>query len=273
MPELPEVETFCQHLNRRLKPGEEITGVKVFRRDLRFPVEKGFSRRLRSRQLAGISRRAKYLLWDLGDITLLSHLGMSGHWRFIVNKERRLHDHVHLEFSNGQQLAFNDPRRFGFLLLTDTELLEKHPRLNHLGPEPLGPKRATADYFFKKSRGKKVSIKNFLMDQRVVVGVGNIYVCEALFRAGIRPTRRAERVSGREWQNTTNCVQDTLREAIAAGGSSISDFRSPDGKTGYFQHQFQVYGRENHSCVVCKAKIRCTKQAGRSSFWCPQCQK
>lgn len=293
MPELPEVETVRQGLLPVLA-GRRIVRVEARRPDLRFPLPERFAERLTGRKVVQLARRAKYLTTrlDSGE-TLIMHLGMTG--RFTVSKGRKAgtlgayiydttqdarHDHVVFHLEGGGRLTYNDARRFGFMMLAKTETLDCHPLFKHLGPEPLG-QDFTADYLAARAAGRKVDLKALLMDQRVVAGLGNIYVCEALFRAGLSPRRSAATLANRKGEPAprtkalVEAIRHVLEDAIAAGGSTLRDYRHADGALGYFQHQFLVYGREGEPCVRpgCKGIVRRTIQAGRSSFHCPSCQR
>jgi len=283
MPELPEVET----VRRGLEPvmtGQRITGADIRRPDLRWPFPKDMSARLTGARIMRLRRRSKYILADLdrGE-TLLIHLGMSG--RMVVQgaqlgvffHERAApekHDHVVLGLENGARIMFNDPRRFGAMDLLETAGAEDHPLLRHLGPEPLG-NAFHGDYLQGQLRNRMTPIKSALLDQKIVAGLGNIYVCEALFRAGIHPARKAARIGAGRVATLVPIIRDVLSEAIEAGGSSLRDFRQADGDLGYFQHRFRVYGREGAPCVTpeCPDIVRRIVQSGRSSFYCAKCQR
>jgi formamidopyrimidine-DNA glycosylase len=226
---------------------------------------------LPGKELLGMERRAKYLLFKFSDGWLLSHLGMSGAWREIKPGEKRIaHDHVQINFEDGPSLVFNDPRRFGFIDWVDS--MDSHVRLDHLGPEPFD-ENFSGEALFKKLRKRSASIKTMIMDQRLVVGVGNIYASEALFRASVRPGRAAGRVTLAECERLVHEIKLVLSAAIDAGGSTIRSYRSADGSEGQFQSRFFVYGREGESCLTCKtAKISMKVIGGRSTFWCSYCQ-
>lgn len=277
MPELPEVET----VRRGLLPVMEqfvFDKVTLNRPNLRFPFDPQFKERVQGQTLISLSRRAKFLQAELSSgERLFMHLGMSG--RFTIESQKLAnfvhapvtnpkHDHVIFEMSSGHRITFNDPRRFGFM-----ELVAKDApyRLDDLGPEPLS-NAFNAPALRTALKGKKSKIKAALLDQRVVAGLGNIYVCEALFRAGISPKRAAGRLLVKENDRLTRHIKDVISEAIDAGGSSLKDFANTDGELGYFQHNFSVYGRENDPCTVCTAPIIRITQSGRSSFYCAQCQ-
>lgn len=293
MPELPEVET----VRRGLAPvfeGARILEVKANRGDLRWPLPKDFAQRLRGQTVTGLGRRAKYLLADLasGEV-LVMHLGMSGSFRvahkgdettpgayYRERSDRRAHDHVVFEMSSGATVSFNDPRRFGSMKLVPREKLDEEPLLRALGPEPLGHAFDAAT-LARACRGKKTSLKAALSDQKVVAGLGNIYVCEALNRARLSPRRRASTIAGRDGapneraQRLVAAIKAVLLEAIAAGGSSLRDHRRTDGSLGDFQHNFRVYDREGRRCPNkgCGGTVRRIVQGGRSTFYCPVCQR
>ena len=281
MPELPEVETT----RRGIAPsvvGQRVTGVIVRDVRLRWPVSPHLGAILHGRKVVAVDRRAKYLIFRLdngGD--LLVHLGMSGRL-CILPAPRRVsgvaeahahgpHDHVELQFTSGKALRFTDPRRFGaFLLAPDGA--EQHPRLVDLGPEPLGPDFDGA-YLFARARGRKVAVKQFLMDAHIVVGVGNIYANEALFLAGIRPTVPAGRISRERFARLVIGVRQTLTQAIEAGGTSFRDFVGGDGKPGYFSQSLTVYGREGLPCVRCERALQEARLGGRATVFCGHCQR
>ena len=283
MPELPEVETVRRGLVPSME-GQVIARATVNRPDLRWPFPENFAQRLTGRRVSQLRRRSKYILADLDQgESLLIHLGMSG--RMTVSGDplgqfvhdhpaREKHDHVILEMANGARITFNDPRRFGAMDLLPTDTAEAHPLLARLGPEPLG-NAFDEDYLVRVLKGKNTPVKSALLDQRIVAGLGNIYVCEALYRARIAPTRKAGRIAAPRVASLVPIIRQVLSEAIAAGGSSLKDFRQASGELGYFQHNFDVYDREGAPCRTpgCTATIHRTVQAGRSSFHCPQCQR
>ncbi len=272
MPELPEVETTRRSLLPGLV-GRRIETVTLRRDTLRLPIPPDFRQRVTGSRVIDIRRRAKYLLFDLdrGD-TMLAHLGMSGSFLLTDASHRpRTHDHVLLFLDNGQVLAFHDPRRFGLILIDKTDKIEAHSLLAHLGPEPLGA-GFTPAYLAAVLAVRQGPIKPVLMDQRLVVGVGNIYASESLFLARIHPATPAARVAASS-HALVAAIHQSLNAALASGGSSLRDFTSGDGKTGYFQHQFNTYEREGEPCVACAAPIARIMQAGRASYFCPQCQK
>lgn len=273
MPELPEVEHVKRQLAALIGTSARVSALEYFRKDLRFPLPKALLKSLPGKELLEIERRAKYLLFKFDDGWLLSHLGMSGAWREIKpGEEKILHDHVRLSFANGPSLIFNDPRRFGFIDWVAENEKTSHVRLEHLGPEPFD-ESFTPEYLFAKLRKRSAPIKSMIMDQRLVVGVGNIYASEALFRAGVRPSRAAGRVTREEAAKLITEIQIILKAAIDAGGSTIRTYKSADGSRGSFQSRFFVYGREGEVCLSCqKAKISTKVIGGRSTFWCSRCQ-
>ena len=288
MPELPEVETVRRGLAPVME-GASVKKVEVRDRRLRWPIAKDFEKRLTGKTVDGLGRRAKYLLADLssGDV-LIMHLGMSGSFR--VGKDAKpgvyyhkrskstAHDHVVFHLSNGATVTFNDPRRFGSMKLVPRAKLEHEPLLRSLGPEPLG-NEFDAAMLAAACAEKKTSLKAALSDQRVVAGLGNIYVCEALFRARLSPKRIASTIADRNGkpnqraQALVEAIKAVLNDAIKAGGSSLRDHRRADGSLGDFQHNFQVYDREGEPCPNCKGKVKRIVQTGRSTFYCPRCQK
>lgn len=275
MPELPEVETVRRGLEQTLKHQNiKIEKVITSAHQLRFPYPQNFKKNLQNHTLLGVKRRAKYLVISTSGPELISHLGMTGSWRFEKGVEHsKTHDHVRLFLSNGMTLVYHDPRRFGFVDLIAPKELAQSRWFEHLGPEPLDDDSFTAEYLFAKSRKKHVAVKVFLMDQKVVVGVGNIYASEALFRSGIRPNRPAHKLKISDCEALRTSIQEILLEAIEAGGSTIRDYVSSKGESGYFQKQFSVYGRAGEPCHKCGSKILSAVMGGRSTFWCRKCQK
>lgn len=267
MPELPEVETVRTGLARSWI-GKRIDGVDLRRENLRFPFPEGLAERLTGRTVKDIRRRAKYLLIDLdnGDV-LLSHLGMSGKWTLDASDCEGKHDHVVILFDDGSMSVYNDPRRFGVL---DIFSGTSHKLLDHLGPEPL--EEWTGKDLYEKLQKRKSAVKISILDQKVVVGVGNIYACEALNRAKISPTRISSKVKKKECDVLVAEIKEILAEAIRVGGSSLRDFAGVDGTLGYFIHQFKVYDKEGKDCI-CGGVIERLVQGGRSTFWCRSCQK
>jgi len=301
MPELPEVETVRRGLQPAME-GSKILTAEARRKDLRFPFQKDFVARLEGQTVTGLGRRAKYLMADLasGDV-LLMHLGMSGSFRVVTNaaaktqgkfhhprNEARAHDHVMFRMSSGADVIFNDPRRFGYMKIIARDALDDEPLLKGLGPEPLG-NEFDAAMLARSCANKKTSLKAALLDQRVVAGLGNIYVCEALYRSHLSPRRlsatlatkagQRKGVAGGERTDHAKrlvvAIHAVLNQAIKAGGSSLRDHRQTSGELGYFQHSFQVYDREGEKCQTagCGGIVRRFTQNGRSTFWCPKCQK
>ena len=283
MPELPEVETVRRGLLPAME-GHVIARADVNRPDLRWPFPDRMAERLTGQRVERLRRRSKYILADLsGGETLLMHLGMSG--RILISGDPlgqfvhdhpapEKHDHVVFHMQNGARIIFNDPRRFGAMDLFETATAEAHPLLSAIGPEPLG-NAFHEDHLIAALRGRMTPIKSALLDQKIVAGLGNIYVCEALFRAGIHPVRKAGKIGRTRVASLVPVIRATLEDAIAAGGSSLRDYRRADGELGYFQHSFDVYGREGAPCRRdgCNGKVRRIVQAGRSSFYCTACQR
>jgi formamidopyrimidine-DNA glycosylase len=301
MPELPEVETVRRGLQPVME-GAKIVKAEARRKDLRFPFQKDFVARLEGQTVTGLGRRAKYLMADLGSgDVLLMHLGMSGSFRVLQDGEGktpgefhhprsgdRAHDHVVFHMSSGAAVVFNDPRRFGYMKIIARGKLDDEPLLKDLGPEPLG-NEFDAAMLAHACANKKTSLKAALLDQRVVAGLGNIYVCEALFRSQLSPRRLAatlatkaalrKGIAGGEptdhARRLVGAIHAVLNQAIKAGGSSLRDHRQTSGELGYFQHSFAVYDREGEKCQTsgCGGIVRRFTQNGRSTFWCPKCQK
>ncbi|HTB01556.1 MAG TPA: bifunctional DNA-formamidopyrimidine glycosylase/DNA-(apurinic or apyrimidinic site) lyase [Bradyrhizobium sp.] len=293
MPELPEVETVRRGLQPVME-GSKIVKAEIRRKDLRFPFQKDFAARLTGQTVTGLGRRAKYLMADLGSgDVLLMHLGMSGSFRVIKDDEKSVpgqfhhprgkngaHDHVVFHMSSGAAVIFNDPRRFGYMKIIARKAIEDEPLLRGLGPEPLG-NEFDAKMLAHSCANKKTSLKAALLDQRVVAGLGNIYVCEALFRAQLSPRRLAATLATKKAEPTDHAkrlvtaIHAVLNQAIKAGGSSLRDHRQTSGELGYFQHSFQVYDREGEKCQTagCNGIVKRFTQNGRSTFWCPKCQK
>ena len=270
MPELPEVETTRRGLQAHLL-GRGIVSVTLRRPDLRWPIPEAVVTELPGQRILGVRRRAKYLLIDTAPGAALWHLGMSGVLR-IVSRGVALgpHDHVDMVLDDGHLLRFTDPRRFGCLLWQPQG--ETHALLQSLGPEPLADE-FDGELLFAGSRGRKAAIKTFLMDQSVVVGVGNIYAVEALFRAGIAPARAAGSVSRARYGRLAAAVKDILAEAITRGGTTLRDFLDPEGSPGYFAQELAVYGREGEGCRVCGQPLRGARLGNRATVWCPRCQR
>lgn len=283
MPELPEVETVRRGLLPVME-GAVITAAAVNRPDLRWPFPPGMAKRLTGARVTGLRRRSKYILADLSTSeTLLIHLGMSG--RMLISGAQlgsfhhahpapAKHDHVVLDMDNGARVTFNDARRFGAMDLMPTASAEAHPLLSGLGPEPLG-NDFHEGHLAARLKGRATPIKSALLDQHLVAGLGNIYVCEVLFRAGIHPARLARDVTSLEVSRLVPIIREVLSEAIEAGGSSLKDYRQADGELGYFQHSFKVYDRAGDACTSpgCGGQVTRIVQSGRSSFFCPICQR
>lgn len=278
MPELPEVETVMRGLEPVLT-GRTIARIETRRADLRVPFPKDLKKTLEGARIMRLSRRAKYCLIHLqGGVCLVVHLGMSG--RLVITRDHVpvKHDHFLITLEDGAQVVLNDPRRFGMVLLVPDNEMADHASFRHLGPEPLG-NAFNADYLRTKLRGRTQAIKLTIMDQRIVVGVGNIYACEALYRAGIDPAQPAGSVSSVKLEKLVNAIRAVLSEAIAAGGSSLKDYVQASGELGYFQHGFKVYDREGTVCRTCadaghaKPCVMRMVQGGRSTFYCKRTQR
>ncbi len=283
MPELPEVETVRRGLAPVME-GQVIAQADINRPDLRWPFPPNMSTRLTGKQVLGLRRRSKYILADLSSgETLLIHLGMSG--RMLISGDPlgqfvhehpapEKHDHVVLHMQSGARITFNDPRRFGAMDLLTTDSADAHPLLASIGPEPLG-NDFNETYLVERLKGRNTPIKSALLDQKIVAGLGNIYVCEALYRARLHPTRKAGQIAAPRIAALVPIIRDVLGEAIAAGGSTLRDFKQADGELGYFQHSFDVYGREGEPCRTpgCDREISRIVQSGRSSFYCTSCQR
>ncbi|HLL26267.1 MAG TPA: bifunctional DNA-formamidopyrimidine glycosylase/DNA-(apurinic or apyrimidinic site) lyase [Xanthobacteraceae bacterium] len=293
MPELPEVETVRRGLEPAMQNARFLK-VEARRKNLRFPLPRDFVARLQGNSVTGLGRRAKYLLADLssGEV-LLMHLGMSGSFRLANSGHAQIpgdfhferakdekHDHLLFHMSSGWTVIFNDPRRFGFMKIVPRAELEREPLLRALGPEPLG-NEFDAAMLARACRNKKANLKAVLSDQKVIAGLGNIYVCEALHRAHLSPKRCASTIADKSGKPNAHAValvaaiREVLKDAIEAGGSSLRDHRQINGELGYFQHRFRVYDREGERCLTpgCRGKIRRIVQAGRSTFYCPVCQR
>lgn len=274
MPELPEVETVRAGLAKSLD-GARIYKVQLMRPNLRLPFPDGFAQTLENKRILGFRRRAKYILADLeGDMVWMSHLGMSGSFR--VSKDAQIkHDHVIMDFEDGQRLTFNDPRRFGFMDVFGAKDEDKHPYLAHLGVEPLS-NHFNGARILEAFKGRKTAVKQALMDQKLIVGVGNIYASESLYMAGIHPEREAGSLKKVEAERLAVSVVDVLRAALVSGGSTLRDHKQLDGNTGYFQHHFNVYGKKGQDCPCGTGKIHSIQsltQGGRTTFYCPVKQR
>ena len=269
MPELPEVETARRGIEPHVA-GRTLTAVTVREPRLRWPVDARVAE-LRDKRIVGLRRRAKYLLMDLGDLNLGIHLGMSGTLRVVpAETPLRKHDHIDLHLDSGRLLRFNDPRRFGALLYLTDALT--HPLLANLGPEPLD-QDFSGGWLYRRSRGRRVSVKSFIMDNATVVGVDNIYAQESLFLAGIHPSRPAGRISEARYQRLALAIRSVLAKAIEAGGTTLRDFTSADGQPGYFAQQLLVYGRAGEPCPQCAEPLRGGRHGQRSTVYCPRCQR
>lgn len=270
MPELPEVETSRRGIVPHIE-GQKLTKLIVRNPSLRWPIPDDLPARLSQHLLVSISRRGKYMLLNFDHGTALMHLGMSGSVRVLDgNIPVAKHDHFDMVFKNGRILRFNDPRRFGALLWAG-DSPETHPLVAHLGPEPLSDDFCT-DYLFKKSRGRHLAIKQFIMDSKVVVGVGNIYANESLFLAGINPNRAAGKVSRARYERLVAIVKEVIAKAIEMGGTTLRDFTQADGKPGYFKQHLRVYGRGGEPCENCQSALRETRHSNRATVYCVNCQ-
>ena len=270
MPELPEVETTV----RALKPKLEKSQIKTFElrnKNLRWPVSSKLSKILISKRVSSLSRRAKYLIVNLDSEYLLIHLGMSGSLRYLSNNiAPQKHDHWDLCFENGMILRYTDPRRFGSIHYTKD--FKNHFLIKSLGPEPLSD-TFDESYLFKISRGRKVPIKSLIMNSKIVVGIGNIYACEALFDSNIKPTKKAHRISKNEASALVTSIKRVLKKAIKAGGTTLRDYLNPDSVPGYFKIELKVYGRGNESCLSCGKILKEIRMNNRSTVFCSSCQR
>ena len=271
MPELPEVETIRCGLEPHAA-GRKIVDVIVRNRSLRWPVQADLAGILRGQVISSVERRAKYLVLRCESGSIILHLGMAGRLRILpAATDAGRHDHVDIIFDNGTCLRFCDPRRFGALLWSAGDPLQ-HPLLFVCGPEPLS-EAFTGGYLYERTRGRRISVKQFIMDHKVVSGIGNIYASEALFLAGIHPLSAAGTISRQRCRRLAAAVKKTLQKAIAAGGTTLRDFLGATGNPGYFQLKLKVYGRAGEPCYVCGRSIRGTRSGQRSTFYCPQCQR
>lgn len=271
MPELPEVETTCRGIAPHIE-NNIIEKVVVRNRSLRWPIPPGLNNKLSGEKIISVTRRAKYLLLNTEKGSLILHLGMSGSLRIVpTNTPAEKHDHFELQFTNGICCRLRDPRRFGAVLWSKENVLE-HKLLINLGPEPL-EKNFNSALLFKKSRNRKTSIKQFIMDAKIVVGVGNIYASESLFLAGISPIKPAGNITQHETTALVKAIKKILKEAIKQGGTTLKDFTASDGKPGYFKQKLKVYDRKNEPCITCKQPIKQITLGQRSTFYCSQCQK
>lgn len=273
MPELPEVETVKRQLEKQLSTKPQVLQLKALRADLRFPFPNQMQmQNMKSKNILGVDRRAKYLLFDLGDTYLLSHLGMTGYWRFLKDEFLEKHDHFLIQLSTGESLVYNDHRRFGFVDLIEKKNFENSKWFSHLGPEPWDQLKFNAEYFIRKAKKSDRSVKVFLMDQAVVVGVGNIYASEALFLAKIDPRKKAGQLKPMDWQRLVEIIPDLLRQAVQSGGTTLRDYRNVYGESGGHQNSLWVYGQQGLPCKACGELIQRLVLGARSSFYCPGCQ-
>lgn len=271
MPELPEVETTRRGLVPHVV-GRRIRDVVVRNPHLRWPVPRDLRRRLRGEEVLAIRRRGKYLLFDCRKGHLLVHLGMSGRMSLVPqDAPAQRHDHIDLRLEGEHALRLTDPRRFGAMLWLETPA-EDHLLLRGLGLEPF-ESGFTGEALARLAHGRRVAVKQFLMNSRIVTGIGNIYASEALWEARVHPNRSVAEISARRWEMIAAAVRGTLERALAAGGTTLRDFASAQGQPGYFQHEFAVYGRKGEPCRRCRTRIRASRQGQRSTFFCPRCQR
>ncbi|MGC1182936.1 bifunctional DNA-formamidopyrimidine glycosylase/DNA-(apurinic or apyrimidinic site) lyase [Legionella sp.] len=271
MPELPEVETTKQGIKPHLE-GQIIQEITVRNFNFRIPVANNIAELCFGKKIVALTRRAKYILIQLSQGHLLIHLGMSGHLRIAPKHSiPQKHDHITLTLSNDQLLQFYDPRRFGMFIYIDDNP-HQHPLLAHLGPEPLS-EEFSGDYFYHRAKNKNKPIKSFIMDNKVVVGIGNIYATESLFLAKIHPNKPTKNISKEQCHILTTHIKEVLKQAIQSGGTTLRDFYACDGKPGYFSNSLRMYGRKNQPCFQCQHPIASMVIGGRSSSFCPECQK
>ncbi|MBP9145324.1 MAG: bifunctional DNA-formamidopyrimidine glycosylase/DNA-(apurinic or apyrimidinic site) lyase [Thermoanaerobaculia bacterium] len=273
MPELPEIEVLKRSLEPRLV-GRRVLEVRVHSPALREPLDRSSLESLAGRRIVRLSRRSKYLLLEVErGATLVIHLGMSGRLTLApASAEREAHEHLSLRLDDAERLRLRDPRRFGLAFVAPTREIELDRHFRHLGAEPLAP-ALTGIQLSELARGRRGPVKSFLMDGRLLVGVGNIYATEALYRAGIHPARSVARIGAERWQRLADAVVATLEQAITEGGTTLNDFRDGAGREGEFQESLAVYGRAGEACPACGASLRRLVQAGRSTFYCPRCQR
>lgn len=272
MPELPEVETTINGIKHYLLE-QKISDVTIRHSQLRYPVPKLLAQHLVGQYLNNITRRGKYILFHFENGILILHLGMSGRLCILLTPTKpQKHDHIDIFFANNISLRFCDPRRFGALLWTDDKYVDNHPLLKHLGKEPLTP-TFNAKYLYERAKNKKLAVKSFIMDSKIVVGIGNIYATEALFQAGIHPLRAAGTLSQQEWHTLVVTVKHILKKAIKAGGTTLKDFAKPSGKPGYFSVKLNVYGKQHLPCPRCKTKLNSIRINQRSTVFCSKCQR
>jgi len=272
MPELPEVEVVKEGLRKQLKSSGTLQKIDFLRNNLRTKLPKSKTAWVAGEEILNIHRRAKYLLFETEKNIIISHLGMTGSWRQDKNKFK-LHDHIVITFRSGIKWIYNDPRRFGIFDIIKKENLKNDRRLKSLGPEPLDTHQFTSDYLLTKIQNKKAPIKSLIMDQKIVVGVGNIYASEALYLAGIRPLTRGDQLSQKQCTRLVKTIVQVLQTAIDQGGSSIRDYVNVDGQSGHFQESHHVYGRSGEPCRKCRGLVRSQVLSGRNTFWCVNCQK
>ncbi|MBO6504273.1 MAG: bifunctional DNA-formamidopyrimidine glycosylase/DNA-(apurinic or apyrimidinic site) lyase [Kordiimonadaceae bacterium] len=277
MPELPEVETVMRGLAPVME-GVRLDKVRAFVPKLRVDIPDQFEERFSGNRVTQLRRRSKYILIECEDgLVAILHLGMSGRVSIHANGSekppREKHDHITFLTERDDLIVFNDPRRFGLIVFSDTDTIQDHALIKDIGPEPLG-NSFDADYLWSRLKTRKSPIKTTLLDQKVVAGLGNIYVCEALWRSGIHPQRRADKVKRHEVEKLLPIIRDVLNDAIAAGGSTLKDYAQVSGELGYFQHNFRAYGREGEACLAqkCSGTIERIVQSNRSTFFCPICQ-
>lgn len=271
MPELPEVETTCRALKKYVID-QVIDHLIIRQHSLRWPITAGLEQKISDQKILNLSRRGKYLLFQMSHGILILHLGMSGRLNIFTKKtELKKHDHVDIYLKNGNLLRYHDPRRFGAILWTE-DALEQHPLFKHLGIEPLS-KSFTGAYLYTKTRARSTPIKSFLMNSKLIVGIGNIYAQEALFIARIHPQKPAKNLSQQAANDLVAAIKLVLRRALKSGGTTFRDFQNPLGTTGYFQNKLQVYGRETKPCINCNKELQLIRMNGRSTVFCARCQK
>ena len=272
MPELPEVETTRRGIEPHLK-GQTVKGVIIRQARLRWPITRGLNNKISAAEIENVKRRGKYLLINTSNGILMMHLGMSGSLKIVASAcPPEKHDHFDLLFAKDKALRFTDPRKFGSVLWLGKQNFEQHKLIKDLGPEPLN-EEFTGDYLHGLSRNKKIAVKNFIMNSHNVVGVGNIYANEALFRSGIRPSRTAGKISKARYEVLVKEIKAVLGEAIRQGGTTLKDFTNSDGKPGYFKQKLLVYGRAGLPCPECKTNLKEIRMSQRSTVYCPKCQK
>jgi len=270
MPELPEVETTLRGIEPHIAH-QTITNIVIRNPHLRWPVPTNLPRKARGKKLLQLTRRGKYILFHIDTGTIILHLGMSGRVRVLSKPEApKKHDHIDICFSNNHYLRFTDPRRFGALLWTE-ENPDLHPLLAHIGPEPLTP-AFNASYLHDRAKNKKVGVKSYIMDGKIVAGVGNIYAAEALFEARIHPETPAGKVSLEQYKALVTAIKAILKKAIKKGGTTLKDFKRSDGSPGYFSIDLKVYGRDGQPCVHCSTPLKLIRMGQRSTVYCPHCQ-